>query len=320
VADADLLWRFKPGSSIHGQAVNAIGFPEREVAPEKRPGAIRVICLGDSCTADAVPPYPTVLHSLLTNAPPSGREWEAFHNAVHGYSVVQGLTLFRKTTRHFRPDVVTVYFGWNDHWAAPVPDRVRMTSMRNSLRHQILQGLQAKRFYQLLFKLLRGGVASRTAGAPPQALRVPPDDYRRSLLELVREIRESGATPILLTAPRARTVSADLAERTHGTTVGEIHDRHDRYIGITRSVARETEVLLLDLAAEFESDPLRDTYFTADGVHLTAAGRRHVAGRIYDTLASCAASSPPPASAAPAPPTYRSSASLPPSAPLRQRR
>lgn len=279
VADPDLLFRFKPGRTINGQTINALGFPEREVNAAKRPGVVRVISLGDSCTADGIPPYSTMLNDLLAERPPDGRAWEAFHNAVHGYTVVQGQRLFHKTTRDLDPDVVTIYYGWNDHWTADTPDSVRIASAQNRLRHQFLQGLSEKRFYQ-------GAVGLRTASQdemPQQGLRVDPEEYRRTLAHLVEDIRARGAEPILLTAPRAEVLHTVVAERS-GITPQEVLDRHDRYVDLTRSVARDTGAALIDLAAEFEGDPDWSSYFMADGIHFTLEGRRKVAERIYEEL------------------------------------
>ncbi len=279
VADRDLLFRFRPGGTINRQTINSLGFPERDVDPVKRPGAVRVICLGDSCTADGIPPYSTILNELLSQSPPDNRDWESFHNAVHGYTVVQGQRLFGKTTRDLDPDVVTIYYGWNDHWTADTPDSVRIASARNLLHHQFLQGLSEKRFYQWAVGL-HG--ASGDEG-PPQGLRVDPGEYRRTLTQLVEDIRETGTTPMLLTAPRAETLHSIVAERS-GITPEEVLERHDLYVDLTRVVARDTGATLIDLAAEFEGDPDRSSYFMADGIHFTLEGRRQVARRIYDEL------------------------------------
>ncbi len=150
VADRDLIWKFKPSGIMHGQRINNIGFPERDVDRARKPGSVRVICMGDSCTADAVPPYSTMLHELLVDAPPTPHKWEAFHTAVHGYSVVQGLELFDKITRALEPDVVTIYFGWNAHWSANHSDRVWMASLRANPLTQMLNGLREKRFWDVV--------------------------------------------------------------------------------------------------------------------------------------------------------------------------
>jgi len=281
--DRELLWFFKSSGRMHGQPINQIGFPDRQVDPVRKPNSMRVICMGDSCTADAVPPYPVMLHELLLESPPTARQWEAFHTAVHGYSVLQGLVLFRKVTRDFQPDVVTLYFGWNDHWCAGHTDRARMTSLRLSPATQLLSGLREKRFFQLLARALK------PLGRPPdvqpgQQVRVEPDDYHDTLTQLVREIRQAGAMPILLTAPRASELLPLMVERGHGPSLQVIYDRHEHYAQLTRDVARKCNVPLLDLAAIIEADPRGDELFFDDGIHFNPAGRRRIAELIRGKL------------------------------------
>ncbi|MFC1453227.1 SGNH/GDSL hydrolase family protein, partial [Verrucomicrobiota bacterium] len=96
-------------------------------------------------------------------------------------------------------------------------------------------------------------------------------------------VRDSGAIPMVLTAPRAE-VAMELAERGHGTTTEAIHERHDLYAGITREVSAAEGALLVDLAAMFDADPDGLSYFTADGIHLTRKGRAEVARRIHHAL------------------------------------
>lgn len=265
--DPHMLWRFKPGTSIHGQSINALGFPEREISPEKRTRTRRIICLGDSCTADGVPPYSTILHGLLTNAPPSSESWEAFHNGVHGYSILQGLELFRRTTQRLQPDVVTIYFGWNAHWKGEQTDAEQFKTRAASPMMNALRRLYSS--------------ASRDGEDRP--LRVPPESYESALKTLIREVRGSGALPIVITAPRARRLASAVAER-QGASLDDVHALHDRYVELTRSVAAAEKVLIVDAARLAEEYPTHGDFFRADGIHLRLAGRKMMAELIYKTV------------------------------------
>lgn len=264
-ADPNLLWRFKPGTSIHGQPVNSLGFPEREVNPVKMRGTTRVICLGDSCTADGVPPYSTILHGLLTNAPPDDGRWEAFHNGVHGYSVLQGLEQFRHTTRQLKPNIVTIYFGWNAHWKGQHTDAEQFRMRRAGPVVRAMRGLY------------------RSTRDQERQLRVTAGEYETALTTLVREIRASGATPVMITAPRAASLSRVIAER-QGDPLEEVHALHDRYVELTRKVAAAQDVKLIDAARLVEDHPARHTLFRADGIHLRLAGREELARQIYKAI------------------------------------
>jgi len=62
IPDTELLYRFKPGDVFAGRRINAMGFREREVNPVKKEGSIRVICMGDSVTAQGLPGYSEYLN------------------------------------------------------------------------------------------------------------------------------------------------------------------------------------------------------------------------------------------------------------------
>jgi lysophospholipase L1-like esterase len=289
VPDEELRWKFRPGGLFRGRRINSLGFLDREVNPVKAPGAIRVICMGDSCSAQGSPPYSGFLNTLLTNAPPTAERWEAFNMAVHGYSSVQGLRLFQLKGPALHPDVVTLYYGWNDHWqGGRLPDVLRMAVRSNRFRAAVLRLLGNKRFGQLLLKHL----APRAGPAQSQkydGYRVPREDYRSTLAEFVAEIRAAGAVPILITAPRARALTPALVKNKQAISMEQVTGAHDDYADITREVAASLNVPLLDLHRMMdgeESAPL----FEPDGIHLVKDGRRLIARELYARLREVAAS------------------------------
>jgi lysophospholipase L1-like esterase len=276
VADADLLWRFAPGKVFNGRRVNQLGFLDREVDAAKPPGVRRVVCLGDSCSAQGEPPYSGYIHALLTSRPDAAAApREAFNAAVHGYTVLQGLALYRQRISSLDPDLVTIYFGWNDHWLADEADAARLARTGSPAWTALRNAVGRKRITQLL---------ARTRRHPPPAervVRVPPDTYSAELRELVRAIQADGAVPVVITAPRAPTISRRLVHAGQTPSVEEAIRQHDAYAAITRAVAQETGAVLCDLAAE-GVDP---AYFSDDGIHFTQDGLRHLADRIHACLA-----------------------------------
>ena len=280
-------WRFVPGVVWRGRRVNQLGFLDREVEPRKAPGTVRIICMGDSITAQGIPPYSGRLHARLQAAPPTAAQWEAFNMAVHGYSSVIGLRLFERRARALEPDYVTLYYGWNDHWwGGRMPDRVRLGVHMGSFRAAIYDILRNKRFGQWLLTLVpseRPQARARLGGY----LRVPPDEYVDTLTRFVAAIRGSGAVPILITAPRTARPSGLLVRRGNAESVEEIIRLHDLYVDLTRQVARETGADLLDLAAEFaRRDP--SGLMQADGIHMNGAGLDLIADQLYDRIVQLA--------------------------------
>ncbi|MBM4143051.1 MAG: SGNH/GDSL hydrolase family protein [Lentisphaerae bacterium] len=287
VPDPELIWRFNPGADFNGRPINAMGFAEREVDPVKRSGSVRVICMGDSVVGQGIPPFSGFLHAMLTNAPPDARAWEAFNMGVHGYSAVQGLRLFHLQTAGLQPDVVTIQYGWNDHWLSERPDRNRMAVTVAPMTAHLLNALGRKRFFRFISSALgpSGSLAWSGRGA---VLRVPPGEYRSALRDFVRDARAAGAAPLLITAPRAQALSPVLVDNRQAASVPDAIRLHDEYNAILREVARDEQAAMLDLAALF-SAPEAAPLFADDGIHLQREGRIRLAELLYAALKDLAA-------------------------------
>src|SRR5204862_1220499 len=111
--------------------------PQESLLP-KQPGAVRIVCLGDSVTFGyRVPvvwpdkpteydpewlPFPMLLEKQLRAANPN-RQLDVITMAVPGYTSHQGLAWLRRDIDKLQPDLVVVSFGWNDASLSDVPDR-----------------------------------------------------------------------------------------------------------------------------------------------------------------------------------------------------
>jgi lysophospholipase L1-like esterase len=282
VADPELLFAFKPNVNWAGFPINSKGFRTREFSETKQEGVTRFLALGDSCTAQGLPPYSDRLHELLQVSPPGGRQWEAFNNGVFGYSSLQGYRQFQRYGRNYQPDVVSIYFGWNDHWLYGKPDHQRMAVRMHRIPAAFIRALKRKRFYGLLSHLVSNPDLDAQQEAGGVGFRVPPDMYTTTLTSLINEIRDIGAVPLLITAPRRelhgrqRRVEYANAERQ-----GEIE--HDQYVELTRAVAASNNVELLDLANIF-APPQYDELFSKDGIHFREEGLQKIAELLLEKL------------------------------------
>lgn len=284
VLDPELLFRFKKGAMWDGIQINSLGFRDNDFPAEKPAGTWRVINMGDSCTAQGHPPYSTVLNGLLQKEAPTAMPWHSFNTGVFGFSSMQGLRLFQKTVSHFQPDVVTLYFGWNDHWLYEVPDHVRMAVRVSPVRAALLKGIQKKRLYGMLTRAARAEKSAVEEEKPTDNLvnRVPQPVYESTLKEFIREIRGVGASPILITAP-GRHLSESLVRRKFIRSTEEAERVHQEYVEITRKVAKETNTPLLDLAAIMAGSEY-DDLFSGDGIHFKQEGTEFIASQIYAKL------------------------------------
>lgn len=265
--DPELLWKFEPGSRVYGRTINQFGFREREIKVQKENGVRRVICLGDSVSAQGQPGYAQYLHDMLTNAPPGGERWEAFSMGVYGYSSEQGLRLFDRESGAVQPDIVTVSFGRNDHNLAKTPDRARIAvhvSPWLAGLYQVLGRRHVGRLFLCGLERERMWIGRKNDS---QALvRVSPEEYRQNMRLFVQKIRAAGAIPILVTAPR-RAIPQSYVRSGYARTTKEFEDQHDQYAQIARDVARETGAALLDLRT-LMAGPDCDGFFARDAVHL----------------------------------------------------
>lgn len=277
--DPELLWAFVPGINWDGITINEHGFRTRNFDATKPAGRRRVITLGDSCTAQGRPPYSDRLHELLQANPPTPESWEAFNMGVFGYSIAQGLRQFQRDGKEFEPDVVTIYFGWNDHWLHEKTDAARMAQHMGKWKASLVK---FARHFRLTSALVQLG--QRTAGepAPGKTYRVPEPAYREALITFVEEIRSIQARPVIITAPR-RELTETLVKTGHAMNPDHAEQAHDRYVEIARSVARDLAVPLIDLASEYQGATY-DRYFSHDGIHFEDEGLNAIAERLHQAL------------------------------------
>ncbi len=283
IPDPMLLFRFKPGTTFAGRRINELGFREREAQAQKRPGAIRVICMGDSTTAQGRPGYSQYLDDMLTNRPPTPQSWEAFNMGTHGYTSMQGLVLFETQAQRLHPDIVIVSYGWNDQWLSHLTDRQQMGLEMRPWAGRMFDALRDFRFFQCmiwslnpLFHLARVDqdmhARSKTQAIALHAdpfegytFRVSPAEYRLVLHQFIHDVRDAGAIPVLMTEAMRR-LPQEWADGRQYRSIEEGMELHEKYMDIMRDVARTHGCALLDLDAILAGKEC-DRYFAPDGVH-----------------------------------------------------
>lgn len=284
ILDPELLWRFVPNAEWSGMRINEHGYRTRSFSLAKEPGTRRVIVLGDSCTAQGDPPYSDRLHDLLQKSPPTSDHWEAFNMGVFGYSIEQGYRQFMKEGRKLQPDVVTIYYGWNDHWLFEKPDRLRLATRMSPGQARVARAIQEKRLFAVLTRKIKKDAEPAPAGK--RGFRVPPDNYAETLSNLVVAIRATGAQPLIITGAR-RELTMTLVKSGHADDPDVAEKAHDDYVELTRRLALDLNVPVLDLARDFQG-PECDAYFSRDGIHFENNGLQVIAERLRDKLAELA--------------------------------
>ena len=107
-------WREAGGALVR---INAEGFRDDEIAPSAPPGALRILCLGDSSTFGyGVTPGETapaqLEHSLARRFP--GRRVEVINAGVPGWESANGAAFLARRGMAWKPEVVVISFGYNE--------------------------------------------------------------------------------------------------------------------------------------------------------------------------------------------------------------
>lgn len=270
-------WEPLPGAS----PFNEDGFIGPRIPEERTPGVFRAALLGDSCTQIGNPPYSGLLRDHLTRA--WDRPVEILNAGVIGYSTDQGLRHLAEDVLPYRPDVVTLYFGWNDHWLwQPRTDRELMSARRNPSLDGRLGPLASSRLVQagLLGSALLRQISIRKP--PPGAqnvFRVPIAEYRENLRKMVRMIEQNEAIPILITAPTDLNSDTPIERFPMLTGLPQekcrnVKELHDAYIEATRDVGSETRAILVDAATTFA---VEEALIMEDHIHLSPKGTEMMA-------------------------------------------
>lgn len=307
VRDSRLLFRLRPGSRVFEEnyLANARGFRGQNFDLRKAPGTVRILCLGNSCTFGLRVPrdadvYPARLQTLLEACLPRSRV-EVVNAAIPGHSSYQGLRFLKSEAVGYEPDVITVYFGWNDLlWSHDREDKehgyllLKMAALRDVVR--------VMRVYQLLdWTICYLSPAARQRGALALKRRVMPADFRANLREIARFAKLKGIPCVLMTGPcllnsqgfpktfRWLSPPEDLFQYT-------LDDR-DQYNQIIRDVAAEMAAPLLDLANIFSASDLHlfdyklvaepdssPCLVTGDTVHPNPLGHQEIAEELVELL------------------------------------
>lgn len=258
VSDPDLLW---------------VRNDYEQVLASLRRHPPDLVSLGCSCSYDGE--YQRHLERMFSQE--TGRRIVYANVATIGWSSHQGLAQLKRDIWRLHPKIVTVFFGWNDHWRG-----FGVIDKQLSAYNRLFYRYRGMRFMQLLAKSWVASVDRRS-----KAPRVPKADFRRNLVEIVDLAREKGIVPVLITAPTPRRVNDRIASP--GTAKewdGAWLPLHREYASIVREVAGQRNVCLWDAAAEVDSLPpaVANELFPWDDIHFNTRGAELIARVIYREL------------------------------------
>jgi len=289
IVDREIRFWNRDGVERFVKDANQLWVPKRsplERHPlEPEPGVLRIATLGDSCTAHCVSTrksFPELAEEFLNAR--GGRRVEVLNAGVASYSSFQGLQRLKHAVLPYRPDILTVFFGWNDHWITGTPDSE--VELRSEWETALVNALDRLRIYQAgayaLAKLRDGGDDRSQGNGRDAVLRVDLNGYEANLREIVDVARGSGMRVLFITAPQEIRdwKNQDLLP----LPTERVVELHARYNDVVRKVARETGAGLVDLAVLVEDQPPRSV-IARDGIHFGPAGCRFAARVVAAKLA-----------------------------------
>lgn len=285
-ADPVLFW--KPIANTPFTGIDGL----RRPAPKSVQAAdevYRVGVLGDSCSFLGEDLYPNRFARMVGEQ--VGREVEVVNASCPGYTSFQGVGRAADLWR-WQPDLLIVYFGWNDHWKSLNGQTDRNLAQRQWLSRKAGTWLGKSRLYWCMYTF-RAQLA--TPAPPNQApVRVPTDDYRDNLQAILDDALRHDCAVVFVTAPSAFLDGQVPAwaysffgqiYRMSPREVSEIPATHARYNEIVREIAgSHPQAMLVDVAArwssgsELEKLPER---FRGDRIHLKEAGHQALAEQLY---------------------------------------
>jgi lysophospholipase L1-like esterase len=278
--------------------INSDGFVGRELQTPG-PDLWRLVAIGDSCTFSAgngKDTYSAMTEDALRAQAPSGVRFEVVNAGIEGLNSELALRRLRAKVLPLHPNVVTIYLGWNDLMKYdPNSQDVRTASSRAARflnEFWLVRGLR-----KLIFFYVRPRIAPPTTGPASFTGRFAdfhPTAFEENLGEILAEIRNANAAPLLFTLPtvvRADMTGDDLRAAnvvfpyfTAGYGVGDLLDLIGAYNQSIRQIAREQKVPLLDLAAEFEAQhEVRSLFY--DTMHTNTSGQALIARLLEAKLA-----------------------------------
>jgi lysophospholipase L1-like esterase len=294
--------RPKPGATISGSqrqlSINRWGFRGADLPKEKPPGSVRIAVLGDSTSFgmeasrdDAV--WVAQMVTRLKDAwQADGRHFDAINGAVPGYTLTTSGLQLRERIAPFGPDVVVLYQVGTD-LAAHARRQFAPPLAEPGTNAQLAKRLQKA---SLLVNLIRVNTAAFRAKRVPQERHDQLEeagliDYEDRLRDLIDYCRRENWQLVLCTCPRAfgdptaptdqHTLAASALANCPMLSLEGLNNAYERYNDRLRRVAREEDLLLIDLAAIV---PRRAEYFV-DAVHLNDEGHALVGETIARELA-----------------------------------
>jgi len=310
------LWK-RSGMTYH-VSINSRGTRGPEFDAVKKPGARRVVLMGDSITfgwdVDYAESYAHLLGVFLSRAMGEGAV-QVVNAGIPGYTSHQGVLQFRQWIRDLNPDVLVFAFSHNDEIdvrfnasaeaktlsdAEMMPRDMGPYAFRQALldaRPGLVQRLRSTALYEWIRGQVAGAVGSDNpmpaAEPDPEAVkrRVSAKEFGNNLLEMGELTRERGMDLVFLLIGSKREEygrAADEAAEHLGVPVIDMQPVFEARINEIRTAPRFDSLRRRYIVAlgekPFEEAPGGWLYYSTDETHPNAIGHAIIAEHLAQTL------------------------------------
>jgi lysophospholipase L1-like esterase len=298
--DAWLGWKLAPNLENRWWdyttfSTNSLGIRHDREITNKPNNGIRILCLGDSVTfgyrvPESFPedhlnfnpdhqPYPLLLEQRLRNSNPD-RSIEVIDMATPGYTTHQGLAWLKRDIAKFKPDLVTVNFGWNDTDVRPESDRQTLPTDRWSVTRRWLSArsqavIYASRWLESSLQKLSGGHPNPNQPWQPGVTRVSEQEYLDNILAISDLAQQHGAKVVVIAQvyrdPKTNPFQANIITKYRRSLAATMTSKNIPYLEIPQL----TEAAYPDNAGLF-----------GELIHPNYIGHQLMADELLQTLAS----------------------------------
>ncbi|MGI9472054.1 MAG: SGNH/GDSL hydrolase family protein [Rubripirellula sp.] len=287
--EADLTLFWKPIANTPFTGTEGLRLPTPE-SKQKGADVYRIAIVGDSCSFLGEDLYPNRFARLAEQE--TGRKIEVVNASCPGYTSLQGRRRLRNVWP-WQPDLIVVYCGWNDHWKSLNGQTDRDLVERQLLSDNAKSWMGKSRLVWSLYSL-------RIKLTPPvpihrSPVRVPPEDYRANLQQILGEVEQQGCKVVFVTAPSAFldgqmppwafSFFGQIYQMSPNDVAG-IPQTHERYNDIVREVAgSSSSAFLLDVAGEWSEPSQVERHielFRGDRIHLQETGHQEIAEQLFE--------------------------------------
>lgn len=282
---------------------NAAGYRGPMFEKEKPPKTVRIVCMGDSVTmgwrVEDEKTFCSVLQQLLSK---DLKNVETINAGVMAYTSFQGLHQLQARVLDLHPDLIVFSYNWDDH--SPATTVMESFGKADSKKLEIkpdkdLPTIQAQKNSLSLIARLRvfqlvEFAVSKVRPAPQPAkletpdaretkkgmVRVPLEDYRHNVEQMVRIAKDHHVIPVLLTEPSGAEAHGKLADDDASVKDQQIYN--DEYNLAIKEIAAKENVLCVDTIPIFQKE--QPGYF--DAIHPRAHGHFLIAQELARAILS----------------------------------